>query len=282
MKRITIALLLTIIQFYCFSQEMGKPFITNFKSSEYKAHAQNFDVIQDNRGIMYFANGDGLLEYDGSRWKIIELKNKVGLRSITSDSLGRIYIGATNCFGYMQPNKNGTLEFISLTDKLNANDKKVKDIWQTLLFGKCVYFRSLDKLYCYHNDTVTVSTSKSPINQLFTFNGKLYIYEPENGLVEIRNNKFIYAKNSLEKTNLSSNYIRQFDNERIIIFSSINGLFWYYPQTDKLVPFHTQIDNILFKNSPYTGFINKNQINIGCNGIEWTALKPSNTLKTIR
>ena len=45
--------------------EQGFPFIKNFSSSDYKAHAQNFATVRDRDGIMYFGNFAGILQYDG-------------------------------------------------------------------------------------------------------------------------------------------------------------------------------------------------------------------------
>ena len=48
------------------SSELGYPFITNYGPRDYGAEQSNWGILQDRRGIMYFANGYGLLEYDGA------------------------------------------------------------------------------------------------------------------------------------------------------------------------------------------------------------------------
>lgn len=47
------------------------PLITNFASSTYRAHNQNWDISQSADRIMYAANSDGLLEYDGANWRLL-------------------------------------------------------------------------------------------------------------------------------------------------------------------------------------------------------------------
>ena len=37
--------------------ENGYPLITNYSPKEYEAQQQNWAIIQDDRGIMYFGNG---------------------------------------------------------------------------------------------------------------------------------------------------------------------------------------------------------------------------------
>ena len=46
-------------------KEYGEPFIRNYTPKEYGADVQNWGITQDDQGVMYFANNDGLLEYDG-------------------------------------------------------------------------------------------------------------------------------------------------------------------------------------------------------------------------
>jgi len=46
----------------------GSFFIRNYPPDEYGAHNQNWAILQDSRGVMYFGNSDGALEYDGESW----------------------------------------------------------------------------------------------------------------------------------------------------------------------------------------------------------------------
>jgi hypothetical protein len=50
----------------------GIPFIQNYAPKDYHADSQNWAIVQDRRGIMYFGNSDGVLEYDGVSWRLIE------------------------------------------------------------------------------------------------------------------------------------------------------------------------------------------------------------------
>ncbi|MCX6334231.1 MAG: hypothetical protein NT092_08005, partial [Bacteroidia bacterium] len=69
MKKFYPTLILLIMVSQSFSQESGRTFIRNFPPEEFKAATQNWNVIQDKRGILYFSNIEGLLEYDGVSWR---------------------------------------------------------------------------------------------------------------------------------------------------------------------------------------------------------------------
>ena len=75
------------------SQELGLPLIQNFTPKEYNGQIQNWGVVQDSRGVMYIANGGGVLEYDGVSWRMIELPNELSALALAIDDTGRIYVG---------------------------------------------------------------------------------------------------------------------------------------------------------------------------------------------
>lgn len=51
------------------------PDIVNYDNTTYSAGTHNWDIQQDRNGVMYFANDEGVLTFDGSRWKIYPLPN---------------------------------------------------------------------------------------------------------------------------------------------------------------------------------------------------------------
>ncbi len=85
------------------NSEAGLPYIQNYSPDEYDAFAQNWGAVQDSLDIIYFANGDGVLSYDGVTWDLIELPNKATVFSLALSSKGEIYVGAGNELGYLEP-----------------------------------------------------------------------------------------------------------------------------------------------------------------------------------
>ena len=93
--------------------EDGFPLITNYLPKEYSANVQNWAVIQDNRGVLYFGNVSGVLEYDGVNWRLIHIPNDV-VRCFAIDKDGKIYVGGINEVGYLKPDSIGSLNYVSL------------------------------------------------------------------------------------------------------------------------------------------------------------------------
>ena len=67
--------------------------ISNFTAKEYKARPQNWDIVEDKRGVLYFGNNNGILEYDGIFWNTISGMDEQSVNSLDSDPNGTIYAG---------------------------------------------------------------------------------------------------------------------------------------------------------------------------------------------
>ena len=105
--------------------EIGSPFIHNYTSQHYKASAQNWSCIQDNRGILYFGNNLGLLEFDGVNWKLFKVNNKSMIRDISLNSNNEIFYGSNGELGQLVCDSIGSLSFRSL-NKLLLNKTDVR------------------------------------------------------------------------------------------------------------------------------------------------------------
>ncbi|HQW84213.1 MAG TPA: hypothetical protein PK987_07130, partial [Ferruginibacter sp.] len=63
---VRLLLLLFFLPFQVLCQNtIGLPDIINYSKPLYKAGLQNWDIKQDKNGIVYFANNEGLLSFDG-------------------------------------------------------------------------------------------------------------------------------------------------------------------------------------------------------------------------
>src|SRR5258707_8144513 len=92
---------------------IGIPAIVNYSNQAYNAGSQNWGIAQDKNGIVYFANNDGLLTFDGNSWRRYLLPNKTKVRSIAIDK-ERIYVGGQSELGYFSANEKGGLYYTSL------------------------------------------------------------------------------------------------------------------------------------------------------------------------
>ncbi len=122
--------------------EAGIPFIQNFSPKEYGAHSQNWAIVQDRRGVMYFGNSSGVLEYDGVSWRLIPVTNGTVVRSLVMDATGRIYVGTKGEFGYLAENESGKMQYVSLLHHVNQENRDFSDVWQVYTTSHGAYFRT--------------------------------------------------------------------------------------------------------------------------------------------
>ena len=165
------------------SAESGLPFINNFSPKQYNANTQNWAIAQDKRGVMYFGNNRGVLEYDGVSWNLIPAKNHSIVRSLAIDELGTIYVGAVGEFGYLSADKWGKLQYFSLVDQLPEEDRKFADVWSTLVKGDEVYFHTLHKLFRYKKGQFTSWPLTNSYHRSFIVHDKLYLRQDGIGLM---------------------------------------------------------------------------------------------------
>src|SRR5215213_9903449 len=105
-KIAAIALLLLLCIAAPGQNTIGLPDIINYSKQTFKAGAQNRQIKQNKRGVMYFANNEGLLSFDGINWKIYPLPNHSIVRSIEFGPDNKLYVGGQDEFGYFSPAKN--------------------------------------------------------------------------------------------------------------------------------------------------------------------------------
>ncbi|MBE9511955.1 MAG: hypothetical protein IMY71_13890, partial [Bacteroidetes bacterium] len=136
----------------------GLPFMKNYSPDETGGSEQNWAIIMDNRGVMYFGNGEnGVLEFDGVNWRNIPISNNSIVRSLGIDNNGTIYVGAIGEIGYLKPGDFGKLQYISLSNKIDTINRDFNNVWKTFLFEDHIYFCSPQKLFKYSPEKDSIS-----------------------------------------------------------------------------------------------------------------------------
>jgi ligand-binding sensor domain-containing protein len=132
-------------------QPAGVPFIQHYAPKVYHAHPENRAIAQDSRGVLYFGNPHGLLEFDASTWTLLPVSG-MNARTVATDSLGTVYIGTDTNFGYLQTDSRGQHRYVSLSDQLPASERIVSKIIRVFCTPGGVYFCTTRKLYRYIPD----------------------------------------------------------------------------------------------------------------------------------
>ncbi len=198
MRKLFFLFLLLPVTVVC-QNTIGLPDVINYPKQSYGAGLQNWDIKQDKNGIVYVANNEGLLSFDGRNWNLYPLPNKTIVRSVELGSDGKIYVGGQDELGYFIPAANGQLQYHSLTQFIPEKDKSFGDVWDIVFFKNNIFFRTLYKIFRFTDESVATFKAPSEWSFLGLCNGHLYAHDYKAGMMDFDNNIWspLFAKNIL-------------------------------------------------------------------------------------
>jgi serine phosphatase RsbU (regulator of sigma subunit)/ligand-binding sensor domain-containing protein len=259
-------LLLCLHSAILFAQELGQPFVKNYFPKNYNAHVQNWDLIQDSRGIMYFGNGDGVLEYDGVNFSLLVLPNKTTVRSFAQDKNGIIYVGSTGHFGYLKVDSLGKMQYVNLAEKLDKKDLDFKDVWGVSVAKDGIYFRTYKKLFrADKSGKIKVWNTKSNFRNDFILQNQFFIKVDDRGLLTPNGDSLVLANGGAEFRGfgftdgypLNDNEIYLPSRRTRLATKDYAGLLVYspfkpYSDTTYLKKLITEVDSFIINKGIYT------------------------------
>lgn len=164
---------------------LGLPEITNYSKQVYKGGAQTRRVLQDKAGILYFANDEGVLRFDGARWKLFPLPNRSLVRSMQFGPDGQLYVGGQDEVGYFKPGPDGSLQFQSLKPLLPAANRSFADVWEIFFLGNDLFFQTTSAVYHISGNKVNIYTDEN-WRFLGVIQGQLIAQSKKRGFLEFR------------------------------------------------------------------------------------------------
>jgi ligand-binding sensor domain-containing protein/DNA-binding CsgD family transcriptional regulator len=222
-----LVLLLFIIPIFSFAQNtIGFPEVTSYSKSAYKAGLQNWDIKQAANGMIYIANNEGLLSFDGVFWNLYPLPNKTNVRSVEIGADNHIYAGGQDELGYFAPASNGRLQYISLLHLIESRNRNFGDVWDIVSFEKDIFFRTLTKIFQFNGTSITAYPATSEWSFLGKSNDKLYAHDYAKGLHIYKQNTWqpVAPVNLLPVTDPVTS-IMDSENGSSVITTLKNGLY---------------------------------------------------------
>ncbi len=163
-------------------QELGAPVITNYETEQFKALSQNWAAVQDRRGIMYFANNAGILEFDGQHWRLIPVPGNATVRDLTFGPDGTIFYGSVDDFGYLAASPTGSVFAVSLGEKIPKDARAFADVWQVASAADGIYFLTRSRIFRFHGGRIMVLPGRFASSQACLLNGSVFYADMDKGL----------------------------------------------------------------------------------------------------
>lgn len=149
------AIVLLLASTLTVAELVGNPPMTRLRPGP-EIYPLNYALSQDEQGVIYAGNADGLLSYDGARWRLIRLPNDDLARSLAFDpASGRLYVGGFGVFGYLQRGDDGQPTFVDLTPRFadRFEGRPLADIWRVQVTPAGVFFAAVKDLFFYDPKT---------------------------------------------------------------------------------------------------------------------------------
>ena len=239
MKRISFSIALMIFGITLTGQinEYGVPLIRNYDIQTTQGSEQNWCITKDNFGHLYFGTQDkGVIRYDGTRWNQISIGTNPRIYSLAADSTGIIYVGAALEFGYIQPDKRGVQEYVSLSQRIDSVPE-IRNIYTIAIYDGKVFY--LGPRFVYSYDIHTDSLSKIDLSaqnigvafRLMVINNRMIITDNVNGIFEFDGKSVSRLPGGDFFSSKFCTVLLPFDEDQILIGTYFDGIFLYNYKT---------------------------------------------------
>ncbi len=219
----------------------GLPGIRNFSRTDYAGGIQNWSFCETDNGLLYFANTDGLLEFNGANWTVYQ-SIKAANRAVCADG-NRVYVGAYGEFGFFEENKTGTLEYHSLVHLIKGKVGDFDEIWHIYKTSFGVVFQSFKAIFIYQNEKIDIVYPRSSFHFSFYVNGILWVYDEEMGLMQYRDGKVRLAPGGDFFIGTRIWSVISLNDDEILIGTSKKGVFRY--NGINVIPWKSEINENL-------------------------------------
>jgi signal transduction histidine kinase/DNA-binding response OmpR family regulator len=110
--------------------ETGLPLIEVFRARDYRGAVENRSIAANDNGLIYLANANGLLEYDGVRWRALPFEGTLDIADLHSEG-PVVWLAAMQGFGFLAPDVRGELRY---RDLLAEGPEAIREIhfWSRL------------------------------------------------------------------------------------------------------------------------------------------------------
>lgn len=157
------------------SYAMGSHFIENYRDYPVNQGGQTWSISPYDNDWIYFANKNGLYQFDGNNWSVVTMHNHEDVRSVQAcKATHRVYIGGINEFGYVSPNDRGFLQYTCLSKNL-GDEKNIGNIWGIYAHEGRIYAQGDHDLLIYQRGKANVIRTHEKLNCSNMVNGVLYL-----------------------------------------------------------------------------------------------------------
>lgn len=168
--------------------QQGSYYLTQYDLSQQNISHYNFEIVQDNHGLVYLANLKGVVVTDGLEWSLLE--TPYSIFSLEFDPSNNLYVGGKHEIGVIDLTQPGNKAY----QKLDSIHQEITDI---AYFKGNIYFMAKSMVIVYNPANQKITRLIQPANQNFlrlvTYKNQLYVVSETAGFLLINNHKISRA-----------------------------------------------------------------------------------------
>lgn len=167
-------------------ESAGYPPFQNYTPDDYgrNVQSQNWSVTQDDEGLIYVANPNGVLVYDGVEWRQVSTERETFVRTVVTDTSGTVYVGAYGEIGMLQPDSTGVLQYVSLLDEIDPRLHDFGHTWSGAAVSSGVFFQTQRLIFHWDGQSMRHwrSSDSTGFTRVFSVRDSIYVHERGVGL----------------------------------------------------------------------------------------------------
>jgi len=230
-------------------KKIGTPSIKNYSRKITKAGQQNWMIDQDSSGIMYFANNEGLLEFNGFDWYVKPLPNRSVVRSLKVFQ-DKVFVAGFNELGYFERDFKGSLIYNSLISLIPEKNRDFGDVWKIHIIDNTIVFQSYEYIFYYDGKNFSrIISAPNLFHFSFFFGGELYVNDIKNGLYRVAPERLVLLP-EYEALKGKEVWGMELLNDGVLFATADEGLFYYKDYA--LHPWKTEANEFLIKNQVFS------------------------------
>jgi len=235
------------LSLYAQTGEVGIPYLRYFEGK-----GNTSEIIQDRRGIIYTADKEGIVEFDGKHWRPVK---DIGLQTIclTQDKKGRIFVGGTGIFGMLVPDTMGQVRYRPLDKLVSKEERQFQNIWSVQAIEDGVFFQSDFQLFRYKTADNTIRSWQAPKGGSFFLtyevHERLYVHVKGIGLHVFQGDSLALVNKGWRMASEDIMAVLPFGTNQLMVATRSKGLMLYDGQD--FYPFVSPANEYLIKNELY-------------------------------
>lgn len=249
------------------------PLVRTFTPDDYDAGTQNWALLQQKNGWIYAANNYGMLEYDGSRWKLYGIGNSTVVRAIAVDTAGTIYAGGTDEFGVFRPNAYGTQEYHSLVENIPVRYRHFGEVWKIFWSEERLYVQTRNYIFLFSEENHVEVIDPGDVIRTSLLVGNEFFVATARDVYVLSANRLHALRGSEALRGSVVCALLPYSDNGVLIATDFKGIYLYEGETVRR--FYTAADKYITDNQLYTMAVNEQYMAFGTvrNGVVLTNLQ---------